>query len=297
MSDIDLIERLQGLNPLPGDPEPPPIEPLLARLDQSARTFEQPVADARSRRARNPRIKIAAVCAAGAVLALVVFATVGSPGGRTPDVLADVYNALAPGSGVLHMVEVTENTVGGTTATTREQIWTAQGPRRLRTIITTSTGETLEDAFAASPLESLRWSASEPNVILRGTPAGAETYEATPVSILRGLYAKGELTLAGKTTLEGRAVWQLTVHPQYTPQELDGKPLPDPTVFVDASTFEPVELVTESVTHAEGRADGTPELEVSKTRYVTYEEAPKSTQSESFLQLAPHPGAVEKSEP
>jgi hypothetical protein len=109
---------------------------------------------------------------------------------------------------------------------------------------------------------------------------------------------KGELTLAGKITLEGRAVWQLTVHPvNYTQPVFEGKQLPDPTLYVDAGTFEPVEIVTQSLTHTGGQLSGAPELEVSTTHYTVYEETPKGPQSESFLKLADHPGAVEKNEP
>jgi hypothetical protein len=233
-----------------------------------------------------------------AAVALAVFATLGSSGGGTPDVLADVYRALTPGSGVLHMVQVTEQTVAGKTQTTRQELWTAQNPRRLRSVTIPPDGETYEQAFTASPLESRRWSAEEPNVILHGTPVGALTHESTPVSVLRELFKKGELTLAGQSTLEGRAVWELTVHPvNYTQPVFEGKALPDPTMYVDASTFEPVELVGESLAHANGEASGAPELEVTTTRYTTYEESPEDPQSESLLKLADHPGAVEKSEP
>ena len=88
-----------------------------------------------------------------AAVALAAFATLGSSGGGTPNVLADAYRALSPGSGVLHMVEVTEQTVAGKTRTTHEELWTAQNPRRLRSVITPSDGKTYEQAFTASPLE------------------------------------------------------------------------------------------------------------------------------------------------
>ncbi|HEX3511041.1 MAG TPA: hypothetical protein VHT27_08080 [Solirubrobacteraceae bacterium] len=297
MSNSELIEYLRRSNPVVSDPPAPAIAQLLPRLDQTARSFGDAVAPPTSRAPRATRVRIAVACAA-AVLAVVVFAVLGSSGGGTPNVLADVYRALSPGSGVLHMVEVTEQTVAGKTSTTREEIWTAQSPRRLRSITTPADGKTYEMAFASSPLEDRRWSEEEPNVILHGTPAGALTHEASPVSVLRELVRKGEMTVAGKTTLEGRAVWQLTVHPSnYTQPAFDGKQLPDPTMYVDAVTFAPVELVSESLTHANGQISGALELETATTRYETYEEAPKDAHSESFLKLAEHPGAVEKNEP
>jgi hypothetical protein len=294
----DVTDYVRRSNPVQSDPPAPPIGPLLARLDQTVRTFDQVPRTQRTGRARAPRARIAVGSAAAAAVALAVFAILGSTGARTPNVLAAVYSALTPGSGVLHMVRVTQQTVGGKTTSTRQELWTAQDPRRLRSVTTPPDGQTYEQAFTASPLENQRWSAGEPDVILHGTPVGALTHEATPVSLLRELFKKGEMTLAGKSDLEGRAVWELTVHPvNYTQPVFEGKQLPDPTVYVDASTFEPVEVVTQSLTHAGGQATGALELEVSTTRYTTYEESPKDAESESLLKLAEHPGAVEKSEP
>jgi hypothetical protein len=294
----ELTEYLTRMNPVEPDPQAPPIEPLLARLDQTVRSFDDAVQIKRTRGSRGTRARIAVACAAAAAVALAVVATLGSSGGGAPNVLADIYRALTPGSGVLHMVEVTEQSVGGKTTTTRQELWTAQNPRRLRSILTLAGGETYEHAFTATPLEDRRWSAQEPKVILRSIPVGALTHEATPIGVLRELVKKDEAVLAGQSTVEGRAVWKLTVHPvNYTQPVFEGKTLPDPTMYVDASTFEPVELVSESLTHANGQANGALELEVSTTRYTAYEESPKDAHSESLLKLAEHPGAVEKSEP
>jgi hypothetical protein len=294
-----LIDHIREANPLESDPPAAPIEELLARLDRTAPRFDDDVLQPKRKNVwRGTRLQIAAACAVAAAIALGAFLALGSSGAGTPNVLADVYRALTPGSGVLHMVEMTEQTAGGTTATTHEEIWTAQNPRRLHSVTTPPDGKTYEQAFTASPLESRRWSQEEPGVILHGTPVGALTHEDTPVSILRELFKKGELTLVGKTTLEGRAVWQLTVHPvNYTQPMFEGKQLPDPTMYVDAGSFAPVELVSQSLTHAGGQLSGALELETATTRYTTYEEAPEDAQSESSLKLAEHPGAVEKSEP
>jgi len=292
-----MLDDLSRANPVKSDPVAAPIEPLLARLDQSARRFDDPVQPAGRRIPRRP-VRIAVAFGAAAAVAFGVVATLGSPGGGTPNVLADVYRALTPGSGVLHMVQVSERTAGGTTSTVREELWTAQNPRRLRSVTTPSDGKTYEHAFSASPLENRRWSEEEPNVILHGAPVGALTHEQTPVSVLHELVKSGGATLAGKTTLEGRTVWRLTVHPaNYTQPMFEGTKLSDPTVFVDATTFAPVELVTESLTHADGQVSGPLELQTETTRYTTYEEAAKDAQSEASLKLAAHPGAVERSEP
>jgi len=293
----EMLDALSRANPVKSDPLAPPIEPLLARLDQTARRFDDPVRP-QGRRAPRRRVRVAMALGAAAAVAFGIVATLGSSGGGTPNVLADVYQALTPGSGVLHMVQVGERTAGGTTSTAREEIWTAQKPRRLRSVTTPPDGKTYEQAFSASPLETRRWSEEEPNVILHGTPVGALTHEQTPVSVLRELVKSGGATLVGKTTLEGRAVWQLTVHPaNYTQPIFEGAKLPDPTVYVDATTFAPVELVSESLTHADGQSSGALELQTETTRYTTYEETAKDAQSEAPLKLAEHPGAVEKPEP
>jgi hypothetical protein len=303
MNASDVTDYLREMNPVTSDPPAVPIERLLPRLDQSGRAFDDAV-ETRHRRAPRPRrARIAVGCATAGAVALTLIATLGSPGGGTPNVLADVYRALTPGSGVLHMVQVTEQTVAGKTRTTHEELWTAQNPRRLRSLTTPPDGKTYEHAFTASPLENRRWSEEEPNVILHETSngelvKGALTHEDTPVSVLRELVKNGRATIVGQTKLDGRALWQLTLHPaNYTQPVFEGKKLPDPTMYVDLTTFAPVELVSESLAHANEQLTGALELEVATTRYETYEETPKNAQSEASLKLAAHPGAVEKNEP
>jgi hypothetical protein len=303
MSTTDITQMLRSINPVVSDPQAAPVEALLPRLDQTARTLHAPAPAARISKARKPRIRLAVGFAAVAALAAVLLATLGPSGGGTPNVLADVSRALAPGSGVLHMVEVQERTVAGRTSTSRVETWTAQNPRRLHSIVTPPDGTTFEQAFTASPLEDRRWSEEEPNVILHEASngpllKGALTHESTPVALVRELLKKGQLTMAGKTTLEGRAVWELAVHPaNYTQPVFEGKQLPDPTLYVDATTFVPVELVSESLAHAGEKIDGALELATETSRYTTYEELPPGDHSESLLELDQHPGAVEKNEP
>jgi hypothetical protein len=303
MTKPDITENLRRMNPVESDPQAAPVEQLLPRLDQTARAFDAAAPKARTSRARSPRMRIAVGFAAVAAVAAVVLVTLGPSGGGTPNVLADVSRALTPGSGVLHMVQVTEQMTAGQTRTARVETWTAQNPRRLHSIVTPPDGKTFEHAFTASPLEDRRWSAEEPNVILRETSngplvKGALTHEATPDVTLRELLRKRQLTMAGETTLDGRAVWELTVHPaNYTQPVFEGKQLPDPTMYVDANTFIPVELASESLTHAGEQINGALELDTETTRYTTYEELPAGAPSESLLKLKQHPGAVEKNEP
>lgn len=302
MTKPDITDDLRRMNPVESDPQAAPVEQLLPRLDQTVRAFDAAAPKARTSKASNPRIRVAVGFAAAAAVAGVALVTLGPSGGGTPNVLADVSRALTPGSGVLHMVQVTEQMVAGQTRTARVETWTAQNPRRLHSIVTPPDGKTFEHAFTASPLENRRWSEEEPSVIVHETSngplvKGALTHEATPDVTLRELFKKGQLTMVGKTTLEGREVLELTVHPaDYTQPVFEGKQLPDPSMYVDANTFVPVELVSESLTHAGETIDGALELETETTRYTTYEELPAGAQSESLLRLDAHPGAVEKTE-
>jgi hypothetical protein len=281
MSDTDVIERLRRINPVTVESAPPPIAPLLERLDE-----RRPP----SVSARPWRRGLALGCtAAGGLAAAAVVLLVS--GGATPNVAAEMYQATAPGGGVLHMSTVTETTVGGQTRTAGEQFWSAQSPRRLRLILTNSAG-TLESALSTQPSKHLQWAQWDPGVIKQSVPSGISNTEQSPVEALRDLYREGKLTLAGKTTLEGRQAWLLEVHPVAAPGVLNGQQLPNPTVVVSASTFVPLEASQSSVTTERG----SPELMVTRTRYLTYEELPRNPQDEALLQLAPHPGAIVKSE-
>jgi hypothetical protein len=289
MNDTPVIERLRRVNPLPQEPDPPPIAPLLEQLDESVRSLHDPLrigASARGARVRRP-LALAGAAACGIALGgLVLMAIPG--GGGTFNVAAAMYRALTPDAGVLHMTTITEHTIGSQTATTmHEQLWTAQQPRRMRILITDAEGEVSESALDTAPLKLLQWSQWQPDVIKQSAPAGVDTTERSPVEALRELYAKDELTVAGKTTLDGRAVWRLEVHPSAPIPTLNGQQLPNPEVLVDASTFVPLEFVDESVANEHG----TPELLISKVHYTEYQELAATPQNEALLQLAEHPGA------
>ena len=291
MNKLDVIERLREVNPVPQEPEAPPIAPLLERLEPLDSLLEPPGRP--SGRGRLPRRHLKLVLgvplAGGAAVA--IFALTGTPGAGTLDVAAAMYRAITPGSGVLHMTTLTENTAGGQTRTTSEQLWSAQDPRRLRLIISVG-GETLESSLTTAPLKVLSWSQANPDVISQSTPAGVEMTEQTPVSLLREDYQRGEMTLAGKTTTStGEAAWVLDVHPNEPLPTLNGQKLPVAKVLVDATTFVPLEFVISGVT-----AGANPQLQLTKVHYQTYEELPLNTQDEALLALAPHPGARLESE-
>jgi len=288
MSDTDVIELLRHIDPAPGEQAPAPIAALLERLDGPPRP------PARGRRRRRPELpapawrgrRLVLGCAGAATVALAAVVLLSLPGGGTPNVAAAMYQATTPGSGVLHMNTVTEKIVGGHTQTTSEQFWSEQNPRRVRLIISNGE-ETLESALTTQPLKLLQWSQSNPDVIKQSVPTGIADSEQTGVQVLRQLYRKGELTLAGKSTFDGQPAWLLEVHPQYTRPTVDGKQLPNPTVVVSASSFVPLEFDEDSVSSEHG----TPELMVIRVRYVEYEELPRNTQDEALLALAEHQGA------
>jgi hypothetical protein len=290
MNDSSVIERLRRVNPLPRDPDSPPIAPLLEQLDQSVRSLHDQILPAPPPRHRaHARRPLAFAGAAACGIALGGFALTAIPGGGGAfNAAAAMYSALAPGSGVLHMARVTERTIGSQAATTsREQMWTAQNPRRMRLVMTSPEGEVLESSLNTAPLKLLQWSQSQPDVVKQSVPSGVETTESSPAAILRGLYAKGQLTVAGKTSLDGRAAWRLEVHPSTPTPTLNGQQLPNPTLLVDAETFVPLEMVDEFVVDEHGA----PELAVQKERYTEYQELPATPRSEALLQLAEHSGA------
>jgi hypothetical protein len=283
MNDIDVIERLRCINPLPDESAPPPLAPLLGRLEDRPR---RRVA-ARPRRRRS----LVLGCAVVGGLAAAVIVLLAAPGGGTPNVAAAMYQATTPGSGVLHMSTLTEHIVRGQARVSREQTWAEQNPRRLHLVLTDSE-ETIESALTTSPLKLLQWSQSNPDVIEQSVPSGISNTEQTPVETLRDLYSKGELTLAGKSSFDGEPAWLLEVHPAEARPTLNGQSLPNPEVVVSASTFVPLQFTESSVT----TDNGTPELLVVKVRYLAYEELPPNAQDEALLQLAQHPGASVKSE-
>jgi hypothetical protein len=283
MSEIDVIERLRRINPVPDELAPPPIAPLLGPLE------DQPRGRVATRPWRRRNLVLGSTAVGGIAAALIVL--LAAPGGGTTNVLAAMYQATTPGSGVLHMNTLTETIVGGQTTSSREQLWSEQNPRRLHLVIANSE-ETIESALTTRPLGLLQWAQSTPDVIKQSVPTGISDAEQTSVTILREFYSKGELTVVGKSTVDGQPAWLLEVHPAEAQPALNGQPVPNPMVLVNASTFVPLEFTDSSVTSQHG----TPELMVTKVHYLAYEELPPNPQDEALLQLAQHPGASVKSE-
>ncbi len=281
-----LLDALRSIDPLPAAAEPPPVAELLERLDPSIRPLREPLAAPRGSGDRSRRrMAFAAAALAGATLATAL--ALSGLGGARLNVAAAAYRATAGGAGVLHMNRVTEMTVGASTRTISQQIWTARHPRRMRTITTNAEG-TAESTLATSPVRVLRWSSSQPAVVMESTPADIPLTESSPVQIIHRLLGEGRATVLGKMTYEGREAWRLQMHPQTPPASFAGARLPEPTLIVAANTYVPLELILHSVTSENGK----PELAEQRERYTAYEELPADPKDEALLGLASHPGAT-----
>jgi hypothetical protein len=294
MSPTDTIAAVRRVNPVPAEPIAPEVGPLLDRLDLSVRALEDAFALPAARRRRSSMIPRASAGAAVAgAVAIAVIAIIGGSGTGGVSVAAAIDRAITPGPGVLHMVIDSENILGGhVTTSTHEEIWTAQNPRRQRILTTlTAGGETVEDEGAlisTSPPRALSWSRDDANVI-RENNSPVDQSDPTPVSWLHTAYAAGRLKVLGQESLNGRAVWRLSIQPDPSQptQELGGAPIPPPTVLVDAHSFVPLE----NVVYSAGTQNGRTVLETTKVRYLTYQELPAGSGNESLLTLASHPGA------
>ncbi len=286
-----LLDDLKLIDPLPAHAEPPPVADLLERVDTSVRPLAQRLHPAPVRRhvpLGRPAFAAAAVAGAGLAAALAL----SDLGGGRLDVAAAAYRATVQGSGVLHMNIVSERKVGASTRTTSDQIWTAQNPRRMRLILTSPEGETLESSLTTAPVHEQEWSSSQPTVIKQSVPANVERTESSPVQTIHRLLGEGRATVVGKTSYEGREAWELQIHPDTPPASFEGTRLPDPTLIVAAGSYVPLELIERYVTSENGK----PELAEQRERYAEYEELPANAQDEALLKLAPHPGATAQSE-
>ena len=131
----DTLEQIRSANPEPEDPQAPPIEPLLARLDQTVRSLDDILPADRRLHGRPSTIRrtgfsvaALAVLVAGAIL---IF---GRTGSGVPDVAAAIERAITPGAGVLHIVTESQTLEAGhVTRSIHEELWSTQHPRRLRT--------------------------------------------------------------------------------------------------------------------------------------------------------------------
>lgn len=284
-----LLDELRHIDPLPAGVEPPPLADMLEALDTDIRPLGQPLAPARPRRRIPGRPAFVAAAVAGASLAAAL--ALSDLGGGRLNVAAAAYRATRQGSGIIHMSITSERTVGTATTSTHQEIWTAQNPRRIRTVHVDSE-ETLEGALSTAPLRALQWSSSQPAVIIESKPSNVESTESSPVQVIHRLLGEGKAVLVGKTSYEGSEAWELQIHPEQPPASFEGKQLPDPTLIIGAGSYVPLELLDEYVISENGKS----QLAVQHERYTAYQELPLDADNEALLQMAPHPGAKIQSE-
>ncbi len=240
---------------------------------------------------RPVRRRLALVVLPLAVVGMLLgFMLAGGEGNKRFDVLAAVYRALAPGTGVRYIyMEGEDRKRKG--SVDRFQYWSTANPWRERTVFegrSPGAGCRLASGRvvpARVRMESaikpgstwLDWASFSPKVIVR-----SESTHANPKfdpTLLRSYYKSKTLRLAGKTTFEGRPAYRLTV------ANPPGPGIPPNTFLVAAGTFVPLETLT----YARNRAG---DIVVSNiTRYRAYEELPPTPHNLALLNIAPHPGA------
>lgn len=262
----DLMELLRAHDPQRDGAEPPPFERVRSRLDADP----PPPAGAgldvgRRRRSRRALTALAVVIA----VAIPVAAITGLDGGRT-DIVAAARAAVAPSEGVIvHTVSrmtwtqpdgrpvlgVMQDGHGRAVGTIdgRVERWMTSDPPRWRERRTFppfgdapgGTAEQTVDGTVTRTRVSWRSGVVEDRSPLpRPTlPEGAAMAGAMdPVAAVRMLLDQGRLRLAGEATLDGRRVVQLVAETPARAARGGFTPARTTTYFVDAQTYEPVEM-------------------------------------------------------
>jgi hypothetical protein len=284
----DAIELVRRVNPLPDDPPPPPIEPLLARRDERPTStdtgFDRLLPVRRTRSSAGRRALVLVPLALAGLLA--GFALFGSSGDRRQfDVAAAVYRATAPGSGVLHIVLEEEGGSDGKRSVARVERWSTSSPPSERTIWIDRRNYgrehfvRIEAAIAPGSTWST-WGTNRPGVIERTQGTGIARSQ---VSGIRAAYESGRLRVLERTTRGGRGVYRLEVVPLKGSAGRGGAA--PYKLLVDAATFVPIE----SIEYAHGPHGRL--VPVFVIRYRTYQELPATPANLALLNMAPHPGA------
>jgi hypothetical protein len=267
----DLIDLLRAHDPERGGTIAPPIEPLLARLDDSAASPSAADHARRARRARSVAFLLAGALAAAAIAAVIVIAT-GVTGGKRSRA------TVVPGAGddgpvIIHMVtrNYFEDPDGrhvraymqdghGHRVGTMDGIverWATASPPRSRQLMHFKPGPGMPGGFSDEtydgPVHAIRTSWDR-GVRTDRTPANAVVVPETPstrllngtedsVDAVRDMLASGEARRDGETTRDGRRLLRLVAT---TPVRRHGRRGVQPatrTVYLfDAKTLDPVEI-------------------------------------------------------
>jgi hypothetical protein len=264
----DLVQQLRAANPVPGSPATPPIGQMRTRLEGRSSPRQS---------TRPPHRWLVAVPLIA--VAVVAISLAGTGGRGQFDVLAAVYRATKPGTGVFH-VDV-EESYSGKPAVTRFQYWQTISPRRERVLVTQThpgrSTRSLERVIAPGGTWHY-WTSQAPATIIR-TQSMRHEAVVFDASLIQQAYRRKELHLVGNTRIDGRNAYRLrVVHAS--------EPLAPPVeILVAAKTFVPIEDINYHRT-ADGRLEPGWVL-----RYRAYEELTPDPANVALTRMAAHAGA------
>jgi hypothetical protein len=264
----DPLESLRAADPVKTPPDPLPASVVIDRIrDEASHIETQP----RPTRRWIPRLVALAVVAAG--LAITV-SLVGGPARRTNlDVAAAAARAADPSAGYVHLVSTSEMGSGEATTRIRTELWGDRSRKTFRklVVIETGTGSPLTNEESVIDGISETWSSRAPDVIVRQRLDAFDwPLSNDPISFVRRAYDAGDLRVAERSELDGRAVWRLSAETRAGSVDAS----------VDANTFVPLEIKV--------KGSG---VVGSVTRYPTFETAATGTAPATTFQLGSHPGA------
>ena len=261
----DVMDRLRAANPVLDDPAPPPVEPLLARLDSAPPP----------RRWRN-RPLVLALAATVALAAVVLGSELRSP---NVDVVAEAREALGGTEGIIHMRVHEENfNADGSLVSrsgTRPEVWVARDPLRLHVRQLSRSGSVVESSYADGVTKAVDTGTGEVQTD-RMDAATQREFEAVdrraslaqpgldPVPAIRKLLAEGKLKHDSSTTFNGRKV-----------ERLVGT---DVEYLVDAGSYAPVRLATSAT------KNGRP-VNHFRITFELYEVLPLTPANEALLRI------------
>jgi hypothetical protein len=260
---IDLLDQIRAIDPLPEDLQAPPLQALLAGRERGSR---DPTVVSGPRRLLPRRRNLLVLPLAAVIFAI---ALLGEGGSRKFDVAAAVYRATIAGSGVHYMV--LEGEAGPHRI--RYERWSTTDPVRERDVLTerSQTVELVNGVGFGSA-----WSSAHPHQISR-------VHHSTPVSrwdpvlAIQKAYRAGRLRVLGKTHVGSRAAYRAEVVPQSGGSRA--------IVIVDAHTYMPIEMLYYGHDAGEGAAP------ILVVHVRSYEQLPATSANLALLRIAHHAGA------
>lgn len=307
----DLMHRLRAADPVRDELEPPPVDTMLARIEES------PTTEPRRGRRRGNRVAGSAAlrrrALVPAIVALLAVATVVGLGQRSsPDVVAEARAALGNSGEIIHVVSRMSYTSTGVPElappilrdeegrplgrmSDRSERWTALDPLRERTrytIVPEGGGEphTTDITYGDGVMQvSHSWMDK-----LQTDNLSEEKYEsvrgelsptqpgADPVAGVRELLADGRLKTAGEEQLDGRRVLRLVGEQAQRVPGTEKFPAIKVEYLVDAGTFEPVRITYDDVIVDRDKVVGSLRRVVE---FDLFERLPMTSANEALLRI------------